>query len=83
MSWCLVGSEMCIRDRSNGIKEDPVTGSIHTGIAPLWAEKLGKNELVAYQASARGGVLYCALQDQERIEISGYGKLYMQAEIYL
>jgi len=26
---------------------------------------------------------YCALQDQERIEISGYGKLYMQAEIYL
>ena len=68
---------------SNGINEDPVTGSIHTGIAPLWAEKLGKNELVAYQASARGGVLYCALQDQERIEISGYGKLYMQAEIYL
>lgn len=68
---------------SNGINEDPVTGSIHTGIAPLWAEKLGKNELVAYQASARGGVLYCALQDQDRIEISGYGKLYMQAEIYL
>ncbi|WP_216936783.1 MULTISPECIES: PhzF family phenazine biosynthesis protein [unclassified Acinetobacter] len=68
---------------SNGINEDPVTGSIHTGIAPLWAEKLGKNELVAYQASARGGVLYCALQDQERIEISGYGKLYMQAEIYI
>src|SRR5690606_36196532 len=36
---------------SNGINEDPVTGSIHTGIAPLWADKLGKNELVAYQAS--------------------------------
>src|SRR5690606_2666241 len=67
----------------NAAKEDPVTGSIHTGIAPLWADKLGKNELVAYQASARGGVLYCALQDQERIEISGYGKLYMQAELYL
>lgn len=25
-----------------GINEDPVTGSMHTGLAPLWAEKLAK-----------------------------------------
>ncbi|MGN5726673.1 PhzF family phenazine biosynthesis protein [Acinetobacter calcoaceticus] len=66
-----------------GIDEDPVTGSIHTAIAPLWAEKLGKNNILAYQASSRGGVLYCNTLSEERIEISGYGKLYMQAEIFL
>lgn len=66
-----------------GIDEDPVTGSVHTAIAPLWAEKLGKNNILAYQASSRGGVLYCNTLSEERIEISGYGKLYMQAEIFL
>lgn len=65
-----------------GIEEDPVTGSIHTAIAPLWAEKLAKNNIIAYQASSRGGVLYCNVLNQERIEVSGYGKLYMQAEIF-
>ncbi|WP_151731686.1 PhzF family phenazine biosynthesis protein, partial [Acinetobacter seifertii] len=66
-----------------GIEEDPVTGSIHTAIAPLWAEKLSKNNIVAYQASSRGGILYCNILNQESIEIAGYGKLYMQAEIFL
>ncbi|MGV2453392.1 PhzF family phenazine biosynthesis protein [Acinetobacter seifertii] len=66
-----------------GIEEDPVTGSIHTAIAPLWAEKLSKNNIVAYQTSSRGGILYCNILNQERIEIAGYGKLYMQAEIFL
>ena len=66
-----------------GINEDPVTGSMHTGLAPLWAEKLGKNQLIAYQASARGGKLYCKILDENRIEISGYAKLYMQAELYI
>lgn len=64
-----------------GINEDPVTGSMHTGLAPLWAELLNKNTLLAFQSSARGGELHCALQGQDRIEISGYAKLYMTAEI--
>ena len=64
-----------------GIDEDPVTGSLHTGLAPLWAEKLGKNQLVAFQASARGGELHCVMKENERVEISGYAKLFMQAEI--
>ncbi|MFH7803924.1 PhzF family phenazine biosynthesis protein [Acinetobacter haemolyticus] len=68
---------------ANGIDEDPVTGSIHTAIAPLWAEKLGKKDILADQASARGGKLYCELLENERIEISGYAKLYMQAELHL
>lgn len=68
---------------ANGINEDPVTGSIHTGIVPIWADKLGKNQLLAYQASARGGELYCEIKSQDRIEISGYSKLYMTAEIFI
>ena len=66
-----------------GIDEDPVSGSMHTGLAPLWAEKLGKTQLIGYQASARGGKLFCALQDGQRIEISGYAQLFMQAEIFI
>jgi PhzF family phenazine biosynthesis protein len=38
-----------------GIPEDPVTGSAHCILAPYWAKKLGKEELVGYQASKRGG----------------------------
>lgn len=68
---------------ANGIDEDPVTGSIHTAIAPLWADKLAKRQILAYQASSRGGVLDCLMLENDRIEISGYAKLYMQAELYL
>ena len=38
-----------------GIDEDPVTGSMHCVIGPYWCERLGKTELRAFQASARGG----------------------------
>ncbi len=40
-----------------GVDEDPVTGSAHCGFGPLWAERLGKEKLLAYQASRRGGVV--------------------------
>jgi len=53
-----------------GIDEDPVTGSAHCTLAPYWAEKLGKTDLTAYQASARGGVLKLELQD-DFVLISG------------
>lgn len=64
-----------------GIDEDPVTGSIHTGIVPIWADRFNKKELVAYQASKRGGTLYCKILDDERMEVAGYARLYMIAEI--
>jgi PhzF family phenazine biosynthesis protein len=38
-----------------GVDEDPVTGSAHCCLGPYWAERLGKDEMLAYQASARGG----------------------------
>ena len=40
-----------------GVPEDPVTGSAHCTLAPYWAARFGRNELVARQVSARGGEL--------------------------
>lgn len=40
-----------------GINEDPVTGSAHCMLGPYWSRKLRKNNLVGYQASARGGLV--------------------------
>lgn len=65
---------------ANGGDEDPVTGSIHTGLAPLWAERLGKSDLVAYQASKRGGVLHC-LVSGERVIVSGNAVQYLRGTI--
>ncbi|MFS1436850.1 PhzF family phenazine biosynthesis protein [Shewanella sp. 10N.286.48.A6] len=67
---------------ANGGDEDPVTGSIHAGLAPYWAGELAKNELVARQASSRGGILYCQLED-DRVLVSGYGVLYLFGKIYV
>lgn len=65
---------------ANGGDEDPVTGSIHTGLAPFWAERLGKNDLVAYQASNRGGVLNCVVSGN-RVLISGSAVQYLKGVI--
>ncbi|WCJ21510.1 Phenazine biosynthesis-like domain-containing protein [Euphorbia peplus] len=40
-----------------GINEDPVCGSAHCALATYWSKKLGKCDLMAYQASPRGGIL--------------------------
>jgi predicted PhzF superfamily epimerase YddE/YHI9 len=42
---------------SVGVDEDPVTGSAHCCLAPYWAAKLGKSELLARQISLRGGII--------------------------
>ena len=65
---------------ANGGDEDPVTGSAHTALAPLWVERLGKNNLVAYQASRRGGILDCVVAG-DRVLISGNAVQYMTAFI--
>ncbi len=52
------------------IPEDPVTGSAHAVMVPYWAEKLGKTEFAAYQASARGGHVGCTLQG-DRVVLRG------------
>lgn len=54
-----------------GVPEDPVTGSAHCGLAPLWAEKTGRQELVGYQASRRGGIVRVQLHKADRVFLSG------------
>ncbi|MBB1440921.1 PhzF family phenazine biosynthesis protein, partial [Shewanella sp. SG41-4] len=44
-----------------GGDEDPVTGSIHSGLAPYWAEQLSQCILVGYQPSKRSGIVFCKL----------------------
>ncbi len=65
---------------ANGGDEDPVTGSIHTGLAPFWSEKLGKNKLIAYQASKRGGIVLCKIA-KNRVIISGKTTHYLEGYI--
>jgi PhzF family phenazine biosynthesis protein len=40
-----------------GVPEDPVTGSAHCTLGPYWAARLGKTEVIGFQASARGGTV--------------------------
>ncbi len=53
-----------------GIDEDPVTGSAHCCLGPYWSTRLGKNTLVAYQASDRGGTVRVRLVD-DRVVLGG------------
>ena len=62
------------------VAEDPVCGSGHCHIVPYWVKALGKDSLVAYQASPRGGTLYCT-QMGERIKMSGKAAVYSVADI--
>ncbi len=55
---------------AKGIPEDPVTGAAHCMLAPYWANRLGKPELRAWQASARGGEVLCRVAG-ERVELEG------------
>jgi PhzF family phenazine biosynthesis protein len=64
----------------SGIDEDPVTGSAHCALAPFWAERLGKTELVAYQASPRGGVIRIRLLDN-RVKLGGRAVTVLRGEL--
>lgn len=65
-----------------GVPEDSVTGSSHSTLIPFWAERLGKNELVAQQLSKRGGKLYCE-NVKGRVKIAGYATLYLEGNIQI
>ncbi|PKR48910.1 PhzF family phenazine biosynthesis protein [Thalassospira marina] len=65
-----------------GINEDPVTGYMHCVVAPYWAGKTGKANVVGYQASARGGFIDCTV-DGDRVHLKGRAVLFLKGEIYL
>ncbi|HYX49717.1 MAG TPA: PhzF family phenazine biosynthesis protein [Ktedonobacteraceae bacterium] len=63
-----------------GVSEDPVTGSAHCCLSPFWSERLGKNELVGYQASARGGVVKVRYAG-ERVILGGQAITVLRGEL--
>lgn len=68
-----------------GINEDPVTGSAHCCLAPYWQAKLGKTEMLGYQASSRGGMVKvrCKMNGDscDRIYLSGQAVTIMRADL--
>lgn len=65
---------------SAGIDEDPVTGSAHCTLAPYWEPKLGKSEMVGYQASKRGGVVRVR-RAGDRVMLGGQAVTVMKGEM--
>jgi PhzF family phenazine biosynthesis protein len=65
-----------------GVDEDPVTGSAHCCLADYWRKKLSKNQFVAYQASARGGVVRVRIQG-DRVFLGGTAVIVAKGELLI
>ncbi len=63
-----------------GIDEDPVTGSTHCCLGPYWYEKLGKEEMLGYQASKRGGYVKVSLKG-DRVVLAGKAITILKGEL--
>ena len=63
-----------------GIPEDPVTGLGHCILTSYWAPKLNKDRMVAFQASARGGTVWCRL-GKDRVYLGGKAVTLFSGEI--
>ncbi len=65
-----------------GIAEDPVTGSAHTALAPLWSARLGRDSVAGLQVSARGGLVRTRLLGA-RVELSGAAVTVLDGRLFL
>jgi PhzF family phenazine biosynthesis protein len=63
-----------------GVDEDPVTGSAHCALTPYWSKQLNKTCLLAYQASARGGVVRVELRG-DRVLLGGQAVSVVRGEL--
>jgi PhzF family phenazine biosynthesis protein len=63
-----------------GVYEDPVTGSAHCCLSPFWSKRLGKDELIGFQASARGGVVRVRFGG-ERVYLGGQAVTVLRGEL--
>jgi PhzF family phenazine biosynthesis protein len=63
-----------------GVDEDPVTGSAHCVLAPYWAHELGRDALVGYQASARGGIVRVRARG-DRVILAGQAVTVLRGEL--
>ncbi|MEL6929229.1 MAG: PhzF family phenazine biosynthesis protein [Cyanobacteria bacterium J06600_6] len=64
-----------------GINEDPVTGAAHCCLAPYWRERLNQDRFLAYQASARGGVVKIHYDGGQRVALQGQAVTVMRGEL--
>lgn len=63
-----------------GINEDPVTGSAHCCLAMFWHDRLHKTEFLAYQASARGGIMKVRCEG-DRVFLGGQAITVLRGEL--
>jgi PhzF family phenazine biosynthesis protein len=63
-----------------GVGEDPVTGSAHSTLGPLWADRLGRDVLTARQLSARGGRLRLRVT-ADRVGVAGAAVTVVRGEV--
>ncbi len=63
-----------------GVPEDPVTGSAHACLAPYWEARLGKSDMLAYQASPRGGMLRVGVRG-DRVLLGGKAVTIMKGDL--
>jgi len=63
-----------------GIDEDPVTGSAHCALAPYWSDRLGRDELLGYQASDRAGHVHVRVAG-DRVHLGGEAVTVLAGEI--
>lgn len=67
----------------SGIAEDPATGSLHCGLAPLFAGKLGRSALKFHQAyPGRGADMECELAG-DRVLIQGHATTVVESRLRL
>lgn len=64
-----------------GIDEDPVTGAAHCCLAPYWRDRLQQDRYLAYQASARGGVVKIHYDGGKRVALQGQAVTVMRGEL--
>ena len=65
---------------AHGVDEDPVTGSAHCALLPYWSAILGRDALVGFQASRRGGTVHCRL-DGDRAKLRGHAVTVARGEL--
>ena len=63
-----------------GVNEDPVTGSAHCFLSPYWSARLGRDQLIGYQASPRGGIVKVRL-DGDRVHLGGQAVTVLRGEL--
>jgi len=63
-----------------GVPEDPVTGSAHCCLGPYWKQRLGKTDMIGYQASARGGLVLVNV-GTSRVRLGGKAVTVLKAEL--